>query len=30
LWTELAGTSEFPGRYLVPAGQTLAQFAEAE
>jgi len=30
LWTELAGASEFPRRYLVPAGQTLAHLAEAE
>lgn len=30
LWTELAGASEFPRKYLVRAGQTLAHFAEAD
>jgi len=28
LWTELAGTQQFPCRYLLPAGQTLQQFVE--
>jgi PRTRC genetic system protein B len=28
LWTELAGTRQFPCRYLLPAGQTLQQFVE--
>ena len=26
LWTELAGKLQFPGQYLLPAGQTLQQF----
>jgi hypothetical protein len=26
LWTELAGTQQFPTQYLVPARQTLQQF----
>jgi PRTRC genetic system protein B len=30
LWTELAGTQEFPAHYLAPAEQSLRQFAEQD